>query len=57
MSVVSGRRQSSPANCQVHCVLTLHSIEDNLVITKTGSENLTTVVRDPDEIEKIVSSS
>ncbi|KAH8902468.1 hypothetical protein BR93DRAFT_886897 [Coniochaeta sp. PMI_546] len=32
-------------------------IEDNVVVTKTGSENLTTVVRDPDEIERIISSS
>ncbi|KAB5523120.1 peptidase M24, structural domain-containing protein [Coniochaeta sp. 2T2.1] len=32
-------------------------IEDNVVVTKTGSQNLTTVVRDADEIERIISSS
>ncbi|KAL2145271.1 hypothetical protein VTI28DRAFT_7639 [Corynascus sepedonium] len=32
-------------------------IEDNLVITKGGAENLTTTLKDPDEIEKIISSS
>ncbi|OAA56215.1 prolidase [Niveomyces insectorum RCEF 264] len=29
-------------------------IEDNLVITDTGSENLTTAPKDPDEMEKII---
>ncbi|GAP91085.1 putative xaa-pro dipeptidase protein [Rosellinia necatrix] len=32
-------------------------IEDNLLITKDGSINLTDTVKDPDEIEKIISSS
>lgn len=32
-------------------------IEDNLVITKTGSTNLTTAIKDPEELEKIVSGS
>ncbi|KAL8298937.1 hypothetical protein RB597_007525 [Gaeumannomyces tritici] len=32
-------------------------IEDNLVITKDGSENLTTAVKDVAEMEKIISSS
>ncbi|RDW65348.1 hypothetical protein BP5796_10040 [Coleophoma crateriformis] len=32
-------------------------IEDNVLITKDGFENLTTVVKDVDEIEKIISSS
>lgn len=32
-------------------------IEDNLVITKDGSENLTTVVKDPEEMERIISSA
>jgi len=32
-------------------------IEDNLVITKGGAENLTTTLKDPDEIEKVISSS
>ncbi|KAI0006871.1 peptidase M24, structural domain-containing protein [Xylariaceae sp. FL0662B] len=32
-------------------------IEDNLLITKTGSVNLTDAVKDPDELEKIVSGA
>lgn len=32
-------------------------IEDNIAITKEGSENLTTTVKDPDEMERIISSS
>ncbi|KAI1443392.1 peptidase M24, structural domain-containing protein [Annulohypoxylon stygium] len=32
-------------------------IEDNLLITKDGSINLTDATKDPDEIEKIISSS
>ncbi|KAH8898276.1 putative Xaa-Pro aminopeptidase [Thozetella sp. PMI_491] len=32
-------------------------IEDNLVITKDGSDNLTTAVKDPVELEKIIASS
>ncbi|KAK3681709.1 putative Xaa-Pro aminopeptidase [Podospora appendiculata] len=32
-------------------------IEDNIVITKTGSENLTTAIKDPDEIEKLIAAS
>ncbi|KAI1092404.1 peptidase M24, structural domain-containing protein [Rostrohypoxylon terebratum] len=32
-------------------------IEDNLLITKDGSINLTDAIKDPDEIEKIISSS
>ncbi|AEO58636.1 hypothetical protein MYCTH_2306107 [Thermothelomyces thermophilus ATCC 42464] len=32
-------------------------IEDNLVITKTGAENLTTTLKDPDEVERLISSS
>jgi Xaa-Pro dipeptidase len=35
----------------------MNSIEDNIVVTKTGSENLTTVVKDPDELERIISAS
>ncbi len=34
--------------------LTWNSIEDNVVITKDGIENLTTVPKDPEELEKIV---
>jgi Xaa-Pro dipeptidase len=37
--------------------LTACSIEDNLVITKDGSQNLTTTLRDADQIEKVISSS
>jgi Xaa-Pro dipeptidase len=33
------------------------SIEDNLVITKVGAENLTNTIKDPDEMERIISSS
>lgn len=29
-------------------------IEDNLLITKDGSVNLTDAVKDPDELEKII---
>jgi Xaa-Pro dipeptidase len=29
-------------------------IEDNLVITETGSHNLTTAPKDPDELERII---
>ncbi|KAI1828292.1 peptidase M24, structural domain-containing protein [Xylaria intraflava] len=32
-------------------------IEDNILITKDGSVNLTGAVKDPDELEKIISSS
>ncbi|KAI1483808.1 peptidase M24, structural domain-containing protein [Daldinia eschscholtzii] len=32
-------------------------IEDNLLITKDGSINLTDAIKDPDEMEKIISSS
>lgn len=32
-------------------------IEDNLLITATGSENLTPTIKDPDELEKFISSS
>ncbi|KAI2616641.1 peptidase M24, structural domain-containing protein [Hypomontagnella submonticulosa] len=32
-------------------------IEDNLLITKDGSINLTDAIKDPDELEKIISSS
>ncbi|PKS10122.1 hypothetical protein jhhlp_001872, partial [Lomentospora prolificans] len=31
-------------------------IEDNLIITASGSENITTAVKDPDELEKIISA-
>lgn len=34
-----------------------HSIEDNLLITEDGCENLTDLVKDPEELEKIVSGS
>jgi hypothetical protein len=37
--------------------LTPYRIEDNLVITKGGAENLTTALKDPDEMERIISSS
>lgn len=42
------------------CVLTrsqTRSIEDNLLITEDGCENLTDLVKDPEELEKIVSGS
>lgn len=32
-------------------------IEDNIVITKDGYINLTTAVKDPDEMEKIILGS
>ncbi|KAK4143173.1 peptidase M24, structural domain-containing protein [Dichotomopilus funicola] len=32
-------------------------IEDNIVITKDGSDNLTVALKDPDEIEKLIASS
>lgn len=32
-------------------------IEDNLLITKDGSINLTDAIKDPDELEKIISAS
>ncbi|PSR75201.1 putative Xaa-Pro aminopeptidase [Coniella lustricola] len=32
-------------------------IEDNVVITPTGCDNLTTVIKDADEIEKLIASS
>ncbi|KAK4033592.1 peptidase M24, structural domain-containing protein [Parachaetomium inaequale] len=35
----------------------LERIEDNLVITKGGAENLTTALKDPGEMERIISSS
>ncbi len=38
-------------------LLTFYRIEDNVVITETGSENLTTAPKDPDEMERIISSS
>jgi Xaa-Pro dipeptidase len=38
-------------------LLTFFRIEDNVVITKEGAENLTTALKDADEIERIISSS
>ena len=35
----------------------MNSIEDNVLITATGSENLTSTIKDPDEMEKVISSS
>jgi len=32
-------------------------IEDNIVITKDGSENLTTVVKDADELESLIAAN
>jgi Xaa-Pro dipeptidase len=32
-------------------------IEDNLLITKDGSQNLTTAVKEVDEMEKIINGS
>ncbi|GAB1319908.1 Xaa-Pro aminopeptidase [Madurella fahalii] len=32
-------------------------IEDNVVITKTGVENLTTAIKDPEEMERIIANS
>ncbi|AEO68668.1 uncharacterized protein THITE_2090184 [Thermothielavioides terrestris NRRL 8126] len=32
-------------------------IEDDVVVTKNGAENLTTAIKDPDEMERIISSS
>ncbi|KAL2019053.1 hypothetical protein VTK56DRAFT_10157 [Thermocarpiscus australiensis] len=32
-------------------------IEDNVVITKAGAENLTSAVKDPEELERIIASS
>lgn len=32
-------------------------IEDNILITKTGYENLTTAVKDVDEMEKLINGS
>ena len=32
-------------------------IEDNILITKTGSHNFTTTVKDVEEMENIISSS
>ncbi|KAK4667736.1 uncharacterized protein QC764_001330 [Podospora pseudoanserina] len=32
-------------------------IEDNIVITKTGTQNLTTAIKDPDEMERLIASS
>lgn len=32
-------------------------IEDNLLITKDGSVNLTDAVKDPEEMEKIISGN
>jgi len=44
------------AEC-VKSPLTINSIEDNIVITKTGSENLTTVVKEVEAMERIINSS
>jgi Xaa-Pro dipeptidase len=32
-------------------------IEDNILITKTGYENLTTAIKDVDEMEKMINES
>lgn len=37
---------------KLHC-----RIEDNVVITRTGCKNLTSVVKNPDELEKLISSN
>lgn len=39
------------------CTNSLCRIEDNVVITKDGYDNLTTAVKDAKEMEKIISSS
>lgn len=36
---------------------TIRRIEDNVIITKTGCDNLTTIIKDADELEKLISSS
>lgn len=33
------------------------SIEDNVLVTKTGSENLTTAIKEPGELEAIISGT
>lgn len=35
----------------------LHRIEDNIVIIKDGSNNLTTAIKDPVEMERIIDQS
>lgn len=35
----------------------MRRIEDNIVITKDGSDNLTVALKDADEIEKLIASS
>lgn len=32
----------------------IHSIEDNILVTATGHENLTTVPREADELEALI---
>lgn len=38
-------------------LLIILSIEDNILITKDGSVNLTDVVKDPVELEEIIAAS
>ena len=52
-SEVFGKGLSHSADC----LSDSRRIEDNIVITKTGSENLTTTIKDPDEMERIISAS
>ena len=38
-------------------IVTLCRIEDNILITKAGSHNFTTAIKDVDEMEKIIAAS
>ena len=64
MSAACGKFDPPPPRPFPFCVHTVliqsqntHSIEDNLLITEDGCENLTDLVKDPEELEKIVSGS
>jgi len=46
-----------PSVSPVSHQLTLRSIEDNILITPTGTENLSPAVKDVAEMEKIISQS
>lgn len=38
-------------------ILTRYSIEDNILVTETGYENLTTAIKEPSQLEALMASS
>jgi hypothetical protein len=54
MSAVSG---TTLTRSNARRELTIDSIEDNVLITKDGYENLTDAIKEPGELEALISGS